>query len=89
MYTQQRCRSAFKLLEINQKHKFLQPGQVILDCGAAPGSWTQIAVQQSNANGKLSGGQPKGFVLGIDLLQIYPISVRETVALHLYAFNIF
>lgn len=70
-----RCRSAFKLLEIDQKCKFLKPGQVILDCGAAPGSWTQIAVQKSNADGKMTG-QPKGYVIGIDLLQIYPIPVR-------------
>lgn len=69
-----RCRSAFKLLEIDQKTKFLAPGQVILDCGAAPGSWTQIAVQKSNANGEISN-LPKGFVVGIDLLQIYPIKV--------------
>lgn len=72
-----RCRSAFKLLEIDQKTKFLAPGQVILDCGAAPGSWTQIAVQKSNANGKISN-LPKGFVVGIDLLQIYPIKVIFT-----------
>lgn len=69
-----RCRSAFKLLEINQKTQFLTPGQVILDCGAAPGSWTQIAVQKSNANSAMPN-QPKGFVIGIDLLQIYPIKV--------------
>ena len=41
-----RCRSAFKLLEIDDKHAILKPGQVIVDCGAAPGSWTQIAVKR-------------------------------------------
>ena len=40
-----RCRSAFKLIEINEKHKILQPGDRVVDCGAAPGSWTQVAVE--------------------------------------------
>lgn len=75
-HLQSSCRSAFKLLEIDQKTKFMRPGQVILDCGAAPGSWTQIAVQKSNANGD-TAGQPKGTVIGIDLLQIYPIAVSD------------
>lgn len=57
---------------MNEKCHFLRPGQVILDCGAAPGSWTQIAAQKSNATGA-DPSQPQGFVIGIDLLQIYPI----------------
>ncbi|XP_055543494.1 rRNA methyltransferase 2, mitochondrial [Wyeomyia smithii] len=67
-----RCRSAFKLLEIDQKYGIIKPGSVVIDCGAAPGSWSQIAVKQSNADG-LNNGKPKGLVIGIDLLQIYPI----------------
>ena len=46
-----RCRSAFKLLEINEKHKFLNPGQLVIDCGAAPGSWSQVAVEMVNSLG--------------------------------------
>lgn len=69
-----RCRSAFKLLEIDQKTNFLQPGHVVLDAGAAPGSWTQIAVTKTNADGA-QPNLPKGFVVSIDLLQIYPIKV--------------
>ncbi|KAJ8978612.1 hypothetical protein NQ317_010070, partial [Molorchus minor] len=45
------CRSAFKLLEIDDRFKILYPGSIVLDCGAAPGSWTQIAVQRVNSNG--------------------------------------
>ncbi|XP_031635911.1 rRNA methyltransferase 2, mitochondrial-like [Contarinia nasturtii] len=67
-----RCRSAFKLLEINEKTKILQPGQTVIDCGASPGSWTEIAVNETNANGKMKN-KPKGFVIGIDLLSIHPI----------------
>uniref|UniRef100_A0A8B9BN60 rRNA methyltransferase 2, mitochondrial n=1 Tax=Anser brachyrhynchus TaxID=132585 RepID=A0A8B9BN60_9AVES len=35
-----RCRSAFKLLEIDDKFRILRPGLSVLDCGAAPGAWT-------------------------------------------------
>lgn len=68
-----RCRSAFKLLEIDQKCSILRPGQTVIDCGAAPGSWTQIAVAQTNA-AATKPNQPVGFVIGLDLLQIYPIA---------------
>ena len=37
-----RARSAYKLLEIQKKHKILQPGMVVVECGAAPGAWTQV-----------------------------------------------
>lgn len=69
-----RCRSAFKLLEIDQKSNIFRPGQTVIDCGAAPGSWTQIAVAKTNSNGALKN-KPKGMVIGIDKLQIYPIDV--------------
>lgn len=61
---------------MNEKTNILAPGQTIIDCGAAPGSWTQVAVQKSNADGKMSD-QPQGFVIGVDLLNIYPIEVRS------------
>lgn len=46
-----RCRSAFKLLEMSEKHHILRPGLRVLDCGAAPGAWSQVAVQKVNATG--------------------------------------
>ncbi|MBW03612.1 rRNA methyltransferase 2, mitochondrial, partial [Eschrichtius robustus] len=46
-----RCRSAFKLLEVNERHRILRPGLRVLDCGAAPGAWSQVAVQSVNAAG--------------------------------------
>ncbi|XP_055853184.1 rRNA methyltransferase 2, mitochondrial [Episyrphus balteatus] len=67
-----RCRSAFKLLEIDDKYKILKPGDVVIDCGASPGSWSQIAVDRTNANGK-NEKQPKGAVFSLDLLHIHPI----------------
>ncbi|XP_017300853.1 rRNA methyltransferase 2, mitochondrial isoform X2 [Diaphorina citri] len=67
-----RCRSAFKLLEIDSKIKFLRPGLKVLDCGAAPGSWSQVAVKLVNSHG-YDSKQPKGLVLSVDKLPIYPI----------------
>ena len=46
-----RCRSAFKLLEIDDKYKLLKPGFNVIDCGAAPGAWSQIAVHRVNSTG--------------------------------------
>jgi 23S rRNA (uridine2552-2'-O)-methyltransferase len=59
-----RSRAAFKLLEIEKKYKIFKTNQKILDLGAAPGGWSQIAIE------KASG---KSTVIGIDLLSIAPI----------------
>ncbi|XP_038619862.1 rRNA methyltransferase 2, mitochondrial isoform X1 [Tachyglossus aculeatus] len=67
-----RCRSAFKLLEINEKHQILRPGLRVLDCGAAPGAWSQVAIKMVNAAGT-DPESPAGFVLGVDLLHIFPL----------------
>jgi 23S rRNA (uridine2552-2'-O)-methyltransferase len=71
-----RCRSCFKLLEIDGKYKILKPGQVVVDCGSAPGSWVQVCVARSNSNGA-DQNKAKGVVIGIDRLQIYPIEVKD------------
>lgn len=47
-----RCRSAFKLLEINERFHILTPGVTAIDLGAAPGSWTQVAVRAVNSHAK-------------------------------------
>ncbi|KAM6078640.1 rRNA methyltransferase 2, mitochondrial [Theristicus caerulescens] len=67
-----RCRSAFKLLEIDDKLHILRPGLSVLDCGAAPGAWSQVAVERVNALGT-DPAVPIGFVLGVDLLRISPL----------------
>lgn len=46
-----RCRSAFKLLEMDDKFRLLQPGHIVVDCGAAPGAWSQVAVHRVNSAG--------------------------------------
>ncbi|XP_034830648.1 rRNA methyltransferase 2, mitochondrial [Maniola hyperantus] len=67
-----RCRSAFKLLEMDDKANILHPGQTVIDLGASPGSWTQVAVQKTNSDGA-DATQPVGTVLSIDKLQMFPI----------------
>ncbi|XP_071616982.1 rRNA methyltransferase 2, mitochondrial isoform X1 [Heliangelus exortis] len=67
-----RCRSAFKLLEIDDKFHILCPGLSVLDCGAAPGAWSQVAVERVNSLGT-DPAVPTGFVLGVDLLRISPL----------------
>lgn len=44
-----RARSAFKLIEMNNMYKFLEPGHVVIDMGAAPGAWSQVLVKEVNA----------------------------------------
>ena len=63
-----RSRAAYKILEIHEKYKIFQKGQVIVDLGAAPGGWSQVAASKIAA-GKPWGGQ----VLAIDLLAMSPI----------------
>lgn len=68
-----RCRSAFKLLEMNDKFDILKPGSTVVDLGAAPGSWTQIAARLVNADGNMCDEQ-MGKVIGIDKLPIHPVT---------------
>lgn len=57
-----RSRSAYKLIEINDKFKILRPGCTVLDLGACPGGWSQVAAKQVVENeGK------KGLVVAVDL----------------------
>jgi 23S rRNA (uridine2552-2'-O)-methyltransferase len=66
-----RSRAAYKLLEIAEKHKLFKPGQRIVDLGAAPGGWSQVAAAQTGAR---EGG---GRVIAIDLLEMDPIEGVE------------
>lgn len=67
-----RGRAAFKLIELDDKYRFLRPGARVVDLGAAPGGWSQVAAARVNADGRLAGS-PQGFVLGIDLQEVDPI----------------
>ena len=63
-----RSRAAYKLAEIDDKDKLLRPGAVVVDLGAAPGSWTQIVRERLSRNGKLSGR-----VIALDILPMEPL----------------
>jgi 23S rRNA (uridine2552-2'-O)-methyltransferase len=63
-----RSRAAFKLLEIDDRYRLLKPGQRIVDLGAAPGGWSQVAAKRVGA------AEGKGRVIGIDLLDVDPIA---------------
>ncbi|XP_043091241.1 rRNA methyltransferase 2, mitochondrial [Puntigrus tetrazona] len=76
-----RCRSAFKLIEIDDKFRLLKPGLSVIDCGAAPGAWSQVAVQRVNSTGE-SVGLPKGSVIGIDVLHICPLDGAQLLSNH-------
>ncbi|KAK3594381.1 hypothetical protein CHS0354_009673 [Potamilus streckersoni] len=65
-----RCRSAFKLLEIDDKRGILKPGNIVIDCGAAPGSWSQVAVKRVNTS---DPDQHTGTVIGIDIQHMFPV----------------
>lgn len=60
-----RSRAAFKLLEIDARERIFRPKQTIVDLGAAPGSWSQVAAERTRPGGK---------VIAVDLLEIAPIS---------------
>jgi len=60
-----RARSAFKLKQIQKKFRIIQEGDTVIDLGAAPGGWSQIAKELVGEDGT---------VIGIDLLRIEPIN---------------
>lgn len=66
-----RARAAYKLKEIDEADKLIKPGQVIVDLGCAPGSWSQYA--RNKLAGK-SGGGIDGTLIGLDLLPMEPIA---------------
>jgi 23S rRNA (uridine2552-2'-O)-methyltransferase len=66
-----RSRAAFKLLEIDDKYRLLKPGQRIVDLGAAPGGWSQVAAARILAR------EGKGRVVAVDLLDMDPVEGVE------------
>ena len=68
-----RGRAAFKIIELDDKYRFLLPGARVVDLGCAPGGWCQVAVKRTNT---LAEKQFKavGRVIGIDLQEVEPIA---------------
>lgn len=71
-----RGRAAFKILELDEKYRFLQPGARIVDLGCAPGGWCQVAARRVNALGGETGKR-RGRVIGVDLQEVEPIAGCE------------
>ena len=71
-----RGRAAFKILELDDKYRFLVPGARVVDLGCAPGGWSQVAVARVNALGE-KPGKAEGRVLAVDLQEVEPIPGAE------------
>ena len=66
-----RSRAAFKLIEIDDRLRLFRPGQAVVDLGAAPGGWTQVALERTRA------AETGGRVIALDCLEIDPIPGAE------------
>lgn len=64
-----RARAAYKLKEIDEEEHLIKPGQVIVDLGSTPGSWSQYARHKL-----AKAGQVNGTIIGLDLLPMEPIA---------------
>ena len=67
-----RSRAAYKLLELQQRYRLLKPGDAVVDLGAAPGGWLQVAAKTVGQNGK---------IIGVDLQTIEPFRERNIILL--------
>lgn len=72
-YENYRARSAFKLIEIDDKFKILEPGMTIVECGAAPGAWTQVLVRRLKLDYDSAADQFGGKVIAFDIAPIHPV----------------
>lgn len=66
-----RSRAAFKLLELDDQFRVLKPGARVVDLGAAPGGWTQVAVERV---GSTRTGMKAGRVVSLDINEMEPVS---------------
>lgn len=66
-----RARAVYKLKEIDETEKLIKPGQIIVDLGATPGSWSQYA--RNRLSGSVGGGI-NGLIIGLDMLPMEPIA---------------
>jgi len=65
-----RARSAYKLIEIDDRDRILKPGALVVDLGAAPGGWAQVVVKRVGATGR---------VVAIDLLDMAPVDGAQVI----------
>jgi len=70
-----RSRAAYKLIEMDDQYKLIQPGMTVIDLGAAPGGWSQVAAKRANS---IKG---KGQVVAIDISAMEPLPGVEVIHL--------
>ncbi|CAL61347.1 Ribosomal RNA large subunit methyltransferase J (rRNA (uridine-2'-O-)-methyltransferase) (23S rRNA methyltransferase) [Herminiimonas arsenicoxydans] len=66
-----RARAVYKLKEIDESEKLIKPGQIIVDLGCTPGSWSQYV--RNKLSGSVGGGI-NGIIIGLDMLEMEPIA---------------
>ena len=71
-----RGRAAYKILELDDKYRFLVPGARVVDLGCAPGGWLQVAVPRINALAQKSG-KAVGRIIGVDIQEVDPVPGAE------------
>ncbi|MYM65197.1 23S rRNA (uridine(2552)-2'-O)-methyltransferase RlmE [Pseudomaricurvus sp. HS19] len=66
-----RSRASYKLLELDEKDKLLRPGMTVVDLGAAPGGWSQIAARRVGTQGRVIASDilPMDSLAGVDFIQ--------------------
>jgi len=77
-----RSRSAYKLLEINEKFNILKPGLKVVDLGAAPGGWSQVTTNIIKSNEFIRNNS---LIVAVDLLEIEPIAGVQSIKKDFYA----
>ena len=75
-YDHYRARSAYKLIQIDDKYKFLKPGRIVIEAGAAPGSWTQVICERLHLSKEDRVGNKldkSGLCIAVDIAAIPPV----------------
>ena len=73
-YENYRARSAFKLIEIDEKYNILKPGMRVVECGAAPGAWTQVLVRRLKLGpSNVHEPSPESLVISVDINPMSPV----------------
>ena len=71
-----RGRAAYKIMELDDKYRFLLPGARVVDLGCAPGGWCQVAVARVNSMGTRAG-KAQGRIIGVDIQEVEAIAGVE------------
>ena len=82
-----KSRAAYKLIQLDDKFSFLQPGKVILDLGSAPGGWSQVAAQRTNSENLIKNNDV-GTVIALDINDMDAIPGVVFVKTDIFSFDL-